>query len=100
MYELSKPNIINTKLIASDEMKLDESIKDKKDLKDQNTLEDIKIFWYTPFGNHAFKNNSSSLTPHKGTFDACLYTTVFHAKMFGTAALKTWLKGKFHGAIQ
>ena len=43
MYELSKPNIINTKLIASDEMKIDESVKDKKDLKDQNTPKDVKI---------------------------------------------------------
>jgi hypothetical protein len=49
----------------------------------------MKIFWYTHFGKPASKNNFSIISPAMGTFEACLYTTVFPAKIFGIAALNT-----------
>lgn len=63
-------------------------------------LDEIKIFVYIPTGNQASKNHFSICCAHIGTFDACLYTCVFHAIILGTAARSTWLYGKFHGATQ
>ena len=43
MRELSESNVKDTKHIASDELYIDENANKEKDLKDQNTPEDVKI---------------------------------------------------------
>jgi len=53
----------------------------------------------TPCGNPASSKSAWIASRHIGTLDACLYICVFPAKIFGTAARRSWLNGKFHGAI-
>ena len=43
MRELSESNVKDIKHIASDELYIDENANKEKDLKDQNTPEDVKI---------------------------------------------------------
>ena len=43
MSELSESNVKDTINIASDELYIDENANKEKDLKDQNTPEDVKI---------------------------------------------------------
>jgi len=63
-------------------------------------LLETKTLVYTHAGNPAFTNNSSIFIAIIGTLELCLYICVFQASIFGTAARRSWLKGKFHGATQ
>ena len=50
---------------------------------------EMKSFVNTHTGNHASKKSCSIAARHIGTLLACLYMTVFHAMIFGTAARRS-----------
>jgi hypothetical protein len=52
-----------------------------------DNLELTKTLLNIHFSNQASLNNSCIFNAHIGTFEECLYTCVFQAKIFGTAAL-------------
>ena len=57
----------------------------------------ISRFWKTPFGNPASANSFSIIFPLPKQIEACFRTTVFPAKIAGTANLRTCQNGKFQG---